>query len=318
MKHKRLTNLILAGVMLLSVPVHLSNIISFPNFAINASALTSQQNDLIERVGLYASSHYNEYKILPSFVVAQALQESAVATSSHSSGLSSLARLYHNYFGMKVGSNYHGASVNLQTGEQTPAGSTYYVNSNFRAYSSFEEGMKGYYEFIYGYTRYHNIIGVTDYKTVCNLIKQDGWATDVKYSEGLIAKIEKFNLTRFDNIIPLPCEIELSGFQNPQEGYVHTPGANCGLYGTITSNHPITHVWGGVYKLDGTPASGKSTTCDDYPQSTTSYSLRGTFNNSIIFDDIPNGSYYFSISAEDKELCRIKSYIFILKIAKIE
>ena len=165
---------------------------------IKTYALTSQQNELIEKVGTYAREHYDEYKILPSFVVAQALQESAVAVSYHSSGLSSLARVYNNYFGMKCGDGYTGASVNLSTGEQTPAGSTYYVSSNFRVFSSFEKGMKGYYDFIYGYSRYHNIIGVTDYKTVCKLIKQDGWATDISYTEGLISKIETFNLTRFD------------------------------------------------------------------------------------------------------------------------
>lgn len=165
---------------------------------IKTYALTSQQNELIEKVGTYAREHYDEYKILPSFVVAQALQESAVAVSYHSSGLSSLARVYNNYFGMKCGDGYTGASINLSTGEQTPAGSTYYVSSNFRVFSTFEKGMKGYYEFIYGYSRYHNIIGVTDYKTVCKLIKQDGWATDISYTEGLISKIETFNLTRFD------------------------------------------------------------------------------------------------------------------------
>ena len=98
----------------------------------------------------------------------------------------------------------------------------------------------------------------------------------------------------------LPCDIDISGFQNPSEGYIHTPGNNCGLYGTITSNHNLKRVWGGVYNLDGTPASGSSTTCSDSAGST-SYSLRGTFNNSIIFDDIPKGSYYFSISAEDAD-----------------
>ncbi len=100
---------------------------------------------------------------------------------------------------------------------------------------------------------------------------------------------------------PLPCKInDISGYGGPTEGYVHTPGANCGLYGTITSNHPLKHVWGGVYKQDGTKAPGSSTTCDDYPN-TTSYSLRGTFNNTIIFDDIPVGSYFFSIYAEDSD-----------------
>ena len=108
------------------------------------------------------------------------------------------------------------------------------------------------------------------------------------------------NVSYVDYGTAVDCGISLSGFQNPTEGYKHTPGANCGLYGTITSSHTLKHVWGGVYNLDGTKAPGSSTVCDDYPNST-SYSLRGTFNNTVIFDDIPEGYYFFSISAEDSD-----------------
>lgn len=126
------------------------------------------------------------------------------------------------------------------------------------------------------------------------------WQYSSKGGVGGISGYVDVNVSYVDYGLTVPCEIQLSGFQNPVKGYKHTPGANCGLYGTITSSHSIVHVWGGVYNLDGTPASGQSTVCDDYPN-TTSYSLRGTFNNTVIFDDIPEGNYVFCLSAEDND-----------------
>lgn len=55
-----------------------------------------------------------------------------------------------------------------------------------------------------------------------------------------------------------------------------------------------------MFNLDGTPATGQSTVCDE-STSGTSYSLRGTFNNTIIFDVIPEGYYYFSIWVWDND-----------------
>ena len=203
MKIKRKTTLCVAFIILL-------NLISFSHGSITTFALTSGQNELIEMVGTYAQQHYEQYRILPSFVVAQALQESAVAINIRSSGLSDLATKYHNYFGMKAGQGYTGATVNLKTNEQTQAGETYSITDAFRVFNSFSEGMDGYYAFIYGNGgRYKNLVGVTDYKIACQLIKQDGWATDISYTQGLISKIESFNLTRFDNISSLEPDREL-------------------------------------------------------------------------------------------------------------
>ena len=48
------------------------------------------------------------------------------------------------------------------------------------------------------YPRYQNLKGVTDYKQACRLIKADGWATDVRYTEKLISLIEKYGLDKYD------------------------------------------------------------------------------------------------------------------------
>lgn len=147
--------------------------------------------EFIELVGNSAKQYYSTYDILPSLTVAQAILES-------SWGKSSLSKLYYNFFGMKAGSNYSGETVSLKTGEEKN-GIKITTTGTFRVYHSYDEGIQGYYQFITGLSRYKNLQGVKDYKTACNLIRQDGWATDSQYSAKLINLIETYNLTRFDN-----------------------------------------------------------------------------------------------------------------------
>ena len=64
------------------------------------------------------------------------------------------------------------------------------------------------------YPRYQNLKGVTDYKQACKLIKADGWATDVKYTEKLIGLIEKYGLNKYDEEVlevVEKCKIIING-----------------------------------------------------------------------------------------------------------
>lgn len=98
---------------------------------------------------------------------------------------------------MKAGSGWKGATYNSKTQEQTKAGQAFTVNAAFRAYPNVQAGVRGYYVFLQ-YPRYANLKGVTDYKEACRLIKTDGWATDVRYTEKLISLIEKYGLDKYD------------------------------------------------------------------------------------------------------------------------
>ncbi len=98
-----------------------------------------------------------------------------------------------------------------------------------------------------------------------------------------------------------PSKIEINGYDGPQEGDVLKVGANCGIYGEIVSAHPLSKVWGGVYNRDGSKV-------DDYcfyseSTSVRTYSLRksGGFNDSVIFDYLPEGFYTFKIEATDSK-----------------
>lgn len=181
-----------ASFLLSFVLITMSVLSNYSDTLINAKALSSVQIEFVEKVASYAQQHYEESKILPSFVAAQALLE-----SKSGDGLSSLAEKYYNFWGMKAGS-YTGKTVELKTTEYDSSGNPYTTYAEFRAYDSFEEGVLGYYDFINGLSRYHNIIGVTDYKKVCQLIREDGWATDPQYTRSLISLIETYELTRYD------------------------------------------------------------------------------------------------------------------------
>ena len=146
--------------------------------------------EFIETIGRAAVAEYERFKILPSLTIAQAILES-------NWGKSLLSQKAFNFFGMKAGTGWKGATYNSKTQEQTKAGQAFTVNAAFRAYPNVQAGIRGYYVFLQ-FPRYQNLKGVTDYKQACRLIKADGWATDVRYTEKLISLIEKYGLDKYD------------------------------------------------------------------------------------------------------------------------
>lgn len=146
--------------------------------------------EFIEQIAAAALKYYPTYKVLPSMTIAQACLESGW-------GKTGLAKDCHNYFGMKwtgtCGTDYKEYS----TQEQKPDGTPYTIRAKFRKYPDTAAGIKGYYDFI-NYARYKNLQGQTDYRESCQLIKSDGWATDIKYPSKLLSIIEQYNLWQYD------------------------------------------------------------------------------------------------------------------------
>ncbi len=153
--------------------------------------MTSEQKNFIEMIGNAAVSFYSDYGILPSLTIAQAIVES-------NWGKSGLSRDCHNYFGMKWSKDSGCDYKEYRTKEQKKDGNYITITARFRKYSSVAEGIKGYYQFLQ-YKRYQNLRGVTDFGKACDLIRQDGWATALKYSENLKDKIRRYNLIEYDS-----------------------------------------------------------------------------------------------------------------------
>lgn len=130
------------------------------------------------------------YKIC-STVIAQAIIESRY-------GESGLAK-YHNYFGLKCGSSWKGASVNMTTKEEYKVGTLTTIKDNFRAYPNMEAGVKGYYDFI-NTKRYANLKTAKTYAEYAQMLKNDGYATSSTYVSTLVTTVQKYSLYRFDDM----------------------------------------------------------------------------------------------------------------------
>ena len=123
-------------------------------------------------------------------IIAQAIIESGW-------GKSGLASKYHNYFGLKCGSSWKGKSVNMNTKEEYKVGTITNIRDNFRVFDDFDDGIRGYFEFI-NHSRYANLKGVTSPEEYCRRIKADGYATSSKYVDNIMRVIRDNKLTRFD------------------------------------------------------------------------------------------------------------------------
>ena len=123
--------------------------------------------------------------------IAQAIVEGAAGTST-------LAKVHHNHFGMKAGKGYKGEYVRMRTKEEYQEGHLVTIYANFRKYPNDQSGIEGYYTFL-EYKRYANLKHAKDYKQFAEYLRSDGWATSFTYRDNLIEKVERYNLTRFDN-----------------------------------------------------------------------------------------------------------------------
>ena len=159
------------------------------------AALTLAQQAFLNTIASWIVFFAPQYGIkCPSAVIGQAVHE----TGWGKDGLSP----YNNFFGMKCGSNWKGASVNKKTQEEYKVGTTTNISANFRAYATVEEGVRGYFEFISS-SRYANLKGITDPLKYLQTIKADGYATGSNYAANIHKVITTYNLTKYDKMAPV-------------------------------------------------------------------------------------------------------------------
>lgn len=155
-------------------------------------ATQKQQDDFINAIAPQIQLACKLYGYgVPSAIIAQAICES-------NWGLSGLAK-YHNYFGLKCGSTWKGASVNMKTKEEYTVGTLTTIKDNFRAYPDMPSGVNGYFDFIKT-TRYSAARAQHTPREYLTAIKLAGYATSSTYVQTNMNIINTYNLTRFDNI----------------------------------------------------------------------------------------------------------------------
>lgn len=156
-------------------------------------ATAAQAKQFIKEIAPIIQRYAKQYGYkVASPIIAQACIESAFGTSS-------LGFRYHNYFGMKCGSSWKGKSVNLATKEEYKPGTLTSIKANFRAYDSMDEGVNGYFVFISS-KRYSNLKEATTPKEYLEMIKADGYATSSAYVNTNMSCINKYDLTKYDNL----------------------------------------------------------------------------------------------------------------------
>lgn len=140
---------------------------------------------IIQREAISRGYHY------PSAIISQACLESSY-------GQSRLASKYHNYFGLKCGSSWSGASVNLTTKEEYTAGTYTTIKDNFRVYDDMTDGVIGYFDFI-SKKRYQNLKDSVSPYDYLYKIKTDGYATSSQYVNNCYSVLTTYNLYTYDD-----------------------------------------------------------------------------------------------------------------------
>lgn len=143
-----------------------------------------------------AISNYEDYGILPSITMAQAILESGW-------GKSELAKDYNNLFGIKADSRWDGAIATIVTTENYDD----IIEANFRKYDNIGESIEDYGKFLKENSRYEEsgFFEGKNYKSQAQALENAGYSTaknengELIYGDKLINVIQKYNLMLWDN-----------------------------------------------------------------------------------------------------------------------
>lgn len=149
---------------------------------LRAQRVTAEE--YIETYKDIAIREMREHKIPASITLAQGLLESGC-------GNSELARDAKNHFGIKCHQGWSGDTYTMDDDEK---------NECFRKYRNAEESFVDHSLFLTGRNRYASLfdLEITDYEGWAKGLKAAGYATNPKYAQLLIARINQYDLTRYD------------------------------------------------------------------------------------------------------------------------
>ena len=142
--------------------------------------------DYIETYKDIAMREMREHKIPASITLAQGLLESAA-------GNSALAREAKNHFGIKCHKGWEGDTYIMDDDEK---------NECFSKYDNAEESFVDHSLFLTTRSRYAALfdLDITDYEGWAKGLKAAGYATNPKYAQLLIDRINLYDLTKYDQI----------------------------------------------------------------------------------------------------------------------
>lgn len=160
-----------------------------------ASSGNAEQDEFLNKVSEGAMNSWVKYGVLPSVVIAQAINESGW-------GKSGLSVQQNNLFGVK-GTGDAGTG-SWATGEDNADGSSYTINANFAAYSSWSASIEAHGKLISGNTGMSNYLAAVKEKDALKsitAIKNGGYATATDYVEVTMNIINDFGLLEYDKYV---------------------------------------------------------------------------------------------------------------------
>jgi flagellum-specific peptidoglycan hydrolase FlgJ len=130
--------------------------------------------------------------LFPSLQIAQACLEGA-------NGLSLLARVYHNHFGIKSNPAWKGSVVSLPTTEYVD-GKLIHTDAVFRSYATIQDGFNDRNHFLKVNTIYTKagVFSAATPEDQAKALVKAGYATDPAYAVTLSQLITAFNLKQYD------------------------------------------------------------------------------------------------------------------------
>lgn len=155
--------------------------------------IKAQRIAWINELAPYARQMQEQYGVIASISIAQAILESDWHTSV-------LSTQYNNLFGIKA--DVGQKSVVLPT-QEFENGEWVTIQGRFAAYDSWQQSMKAHAELLYHGTswnaaQYQHVLAAKDYQAAATALTRDGYATDPTYAEKLVNIIQTWQLSRFD------------------------------------------------------------------------------------------------------------------------
>lgn len=160
----------------------------------------------IEKIAPLYQENMKKTGVLASVGIAQFCLESGYGTTD-------LAEFANNLHGMKAslsgntwsGSSWDGVSVYGKESPEVYNGVTKMVYSEFRKYPNCESSIADRVAYFLNamngsVKRYPGIAGNKDYKSVINIIKSGGYATDPNYVSKLVNLVERWELFKYDDV----------------------------------------------------------------------------------------------------------------------
>ena len=164
------------------------------NYSGNASkpfsSTNATKNAFVPKILAKSVQSGAQYGIFPSIKLSQAALESKW-------GQSGLATKGKNLFGIKAGSSWKGATINMRTGEQRENGSKYMTDADFRKYSSWDESIDDHSKLL-ATKHYDPVRHSKNYVEAAKQLKACNYATALDYADSLISTIKANNFSYYD------------------------------------------------------------------------------------------------------------------------